>query len=61
MKERIKEIYQNIIQNSDEMKLYRGKLDRQIDSLLTKEKSEMDIIKYEIYRDRYYEVATLAE
>ncbi|MCI9228034.1 MAG: hypothetical protein HFG86_08400 [Dorea sp.] len=61
MKDKIREIYKNIVQNSDEMKFQRERLEKQIETLLEKERKEMDITEYERYRDQYYEITLLAE
>ena len=52
MKDKIREIYKNIVQNSDEMKFQRERLEKQIETLLEKERKEMDITEYERYRDQ---------
>ena len=56
MKDKIREIYKNIVQNSDEMKFQRERLEKRIETLLEKERKEMDITEYERYRDQYYEI-----
>ncbi len=61
MKKKIKAIYRDIMQDSDEMKFWREKLEKEIEALLEEERKEMDITEYEAYRDRYYKIAMLAE
>ena len=43
MKDKIREIYKNIVQNSDEMKFQRERLEIQIVTLLEREGKEVDI------------------
>lgn len=61
MKDRIQEIYKNVVQDSDKTKFQRERLEKQIERLLEKERKEMDITEYERYRDQYFEIAMLAE
>ena len=61
MKDRIREIYKNVAQDSDELKMWREKLEKQIEIILEKERDQTNITEYETCRDRYYEIAMLAE
>ena len=57
----VKKFMIQCIWNSDEMKFQRERLEKQIETLLEKERKEMDITEYERYRDQYYEITLLAE
>lgn len=61
MKDRIREIYKNVVQDTDEMKFQRENLEKQIETLLEKERKGMGFTEYERYRDQFYTIAMMAE
>lgn len=59
--DRIKEIYRSILQNTEEMRKYQKAVDEQIDAVMAKEREEMTGADYENCREKYYQIADLAE
>lgn len=59
--DKIKEIYQNLMQETDEMKYQRKILEEKVEFMLRETGNQMDREAYEAFRDRFYEVAMVAE
>lgn len=57
--DRIKEIYKSILQGTEEMRKQRDIVEKEIEIILMEEKTKKS--EYENSRDRYYQVAMLAE
>lgn len=58
---KIKEIYRSIMQETEEMKVQREKVEKCIDDILEEQKQAENRREYEMFRDRFYQVAMIAE
>ncbi len=58
---KINEIYRSIMQEAEEMKEHRKKVDNCIENVLEDYKKKMEEAEYEICRDMFYRVAMTAE
>lgn len=58
---KIDEIYRCIVQETEEMREHRQKVDQYIESILEDYKERVKEKEYEMCRDRFYQVALKAE
>lgn len=58
---KITEIYKSMMQETEDMQRQREALEKEIEAILLKEKKEMETDKYEIFREKFYQTAMLAE
>lgn len=61
MMDKINEIYKEMVQESEEMKVLRKKVEECIENILAGRKKEMKQTEYELCRDLFYQVAMVAE
>lgn len=59
--DKIKEIYQNLMQETEEMKHHRKIVEQKIESVMEESGNKISKEEYETFRDRFYEVAMVAE
>lgn len=59
--EKIKGIYKNILLGTNEIQKQRGIVDKQIENFLMEEREEMEGRVFETLRDKFYQIAMLAE
>ena len=59
--DKIKEIYQNLMQETEEMKHQRKIVEQKIESVMEESRNKVSTEEYETFRDRFYEVAMVAE
>lgn len=59
--DKITGIYRSIMQETEELKIQRERVEKYIEEILEKRKKKMSKTEYEICRDLFYQVATMAE